>query len=63
MCRLLEEHRLLEAFIMQMTPAEGNPIRLGGLYRVSEPKLLALSGDVLQHFARSEEHTSELQSH
>jgi hypothetical protein len=53
MCRRLHELQLLEPFAAQAVPAGEAPITLTGMHRVSEERLHALPGNVLQELALS----------
>ncbi len=48
MCGLLAQHQLLEPFIMQAVPNQGEPLQLTGMYRIAEAKLAALDASVLK---------------
>jgi hypothetical protein len=53
MCRLLAQHGLLEPFVVQFGLGGDQSMQLTGMYRVSEVKLHALPGAVLQHLVQS----------
>jgi len=52
MCRLLAEHQLLEPFVMQALPNQGQPLQMTGLFRIAEAKLAALDAGSLEELAQ-----------
>lgn len=48
MCKLLAQHQLLEPFVMQAAPNQGEPLQLDGMYRVAEARLATLDANVLK---------------
>ena len=52
MCRLLAQHQLLEPFVMQALPNQGQPLQMTGLFRVAEAKLAALDAGSLKELAQ-----------
>ncbi len=58
----LKELELFEAFEAQTHPKAGEPLRLGGLYRVSEERLNRLSGKTIRELM-SQGHLSRIYAH
>ena len=52
MCRLLAEYRLLEPFVMQAMPNQGEPLQMTGLFRITEAALGALDAGKLKSLAQ-----------
>jgi hypothetical protein len=52
MCRLLAQHQLLEPFVMQAMPNQGQPLQMTGLFRITEIKLAALDAGILKDLAQ-----------
>ena len=52
MCRLLAEYRLLEPFVMQAVPNQGQPLQMTGLFRIAENGLGALEAAQLKELAQ-----------
>lgn len=53
MCRTIVELGLLEAFTLQATPNQGQPLSLSGMYRVQEQKLADLPADKLKELVQT----------
>jgi len=52
MCRLLTQHELLDPFVMQAVPNQGQPLQMTGLFRIAEAKLAALDAATLKELAQ-----------
>ena len=52
MCALLAQHGLFEPFTLQAVPDQGEPLQLGGMYRVAEARLADLDAALLKELVQ-----------
>ena len=53
MCRIVKDLGLLEPFVMQAKPNEGQPLSVAGMHRINEQKVGELSGDKLAELVKN----------
>lgn len=53
LCALLAQHDLLEPFTVRFAPPQGEPVAMGGLLRVAEPRLETLAEAALRELLKT----------